>query len=197
MNTKPTNPKDAIGSKKVSPSTVPAHILMSVSLAMLEGAIKYARHNYRVAGVRSSIYYDAALRHLLSWWEGEDIDPDSGLSHLDKCIASLVVLKDALVMSKLNDDRPPKMPVGWIQDLNKKAAELIERLPPSKEPFTELSYRDSELYKEQEQSKRDIEFKNKYAKSYTVTTPSGEKEIKDNWKDVQESTLSGVAFTKV
>jgi len=148
IETKPTNPKDAIGSKKVSPSCVPSHVLMSVSLAMLEGAIKYGRHNYRVAGVRASIYYDAALRHLMAWWEGQDVDPDSNLFHLDKCIACLVVLKDALVNSKLNDDRPPAMiNQEWVQELNKKAEELIAKLPPAVEPYTEEGYRQTELFK--------------------------------------------------
>lgn len=188
---KPTNPKDAIGSKKVSPSTVPAHVLMSASLAMLEGAIKYARHNYRVAGVRSSVYYDASLRHLFAWWEGEDIDPDSGLSHIDKAIASLIVLKDAMVMDKLTDDRPPKMASGWIQELNKKAEALIEKLPPSKEPFTELNYKDSELYKEQPLKFINIppvsEYYNGQYKDnievYLVNTPKGKQTISDDWQE--------------
>lgn len=67
---KPTNPKDAIGSKKMHVSTVPAQVVGELGLAMLEGACRYGRHNYRIAGVRASVYYDAAMRHLMSWWEG-------------------------------------------------------------------------------------------------------------------------------
>lgn len=106
--TKPTNPKDAVGSTKPPLSTIPGTVLMELGTAMLEGALKYGRHNYRVAGVRSSIYYDATMRHLIAWWEGEDIDPDSGLSHITKAIASLVVLRDAQLCGKIEwDDRPP------------------------------------------------------------------------------------------
>ena len=64
MDTKPTNPKDAIGIKKVPFSTVPARVIAEIGLAMLEGAAKYGRHNYRVSGVRASVYYDAAMRHI-------------------------------------------------------------------------------------------------------------------------------------
>ena len=78
---KPTNPKDAVGIKKAPMSTVSAAVLAEVGVGMLEGALKYGRHNYRGVGVRASVYYDATIRHLFSWWEGEDTDPDSQLSH--------------------------------------------------------------------------------------------------------------------
>lgn len=103
---KPTNPKDAIGIKKAPMSTVSALVLAEVGVAMLEGAAKYGRHNYRAVGVRSSVYYDATRRHLDKWWEGEDLDPDSSLSHITKAITSLVVLRDAMIQGKLEDDRP-------------------------------------------------------------------------------------------
>jgi hypothetical protein len=102
---------------------------------MLEGA-KYGRHNYRVAGVRSSVYYDAALRHLTAWWEGQDEDPDSGLSHIVKAICCLVVLRDAMHNEKLNDDRPPPLKdQGWVQKFNEKAKEILGRITPLP-PFT-------------------------------------------------------------
>ena len=77
-NIKDSNPKDAIGIKKVSFSTIPAPVVAEIGLAMLEGARKYRRHNYRAIGVRASVYYDAFMRHVTAWWEGEDTDPDSG-----------------------------------------------------------------------------------------------------------------------
>jgi len=136
---KDSNPKDAVGIKKVPFSTVPARIMAEVGLALLEGARKYGRHNYRAIGVRASVYYDASLRHLGAWWEGEDIDPDSGLSHITKAIAGLVVLKDSMEMGNWVDDRPPKIKQGWVQELNKKAEEIIAKYPNSKEPYTELN----------------------------------------------------------
>lgn len=129
MTSKPSNPKDSVGIKKTPMSTVPTGVMMEVGVAMLEGALKYGRHNYRSIGVRSSVYYDAAIRHLASWWEGEDIDPDSGLSHIAKAIASLVVLRDSMMQGNLNDDRPPKSPEAWMADLNKKVEELLKKYP--------------------------------------------------------------------
>lgn len=135
--TKETNPKDAVGIKKVPMSPVPAQVSMEIGLAMLEGARKYRRHNYRIAGVRMSVYYDAAMRHLMAWWEGEDLDPDSGLSHITKALASLVVLRDAMIQGKCQDDRPPKSPAGWVGRLNQIAAEIIDKYPKELEPYTE------------------------------------------------------------
>src|SRR5690606_12460121 len=133
---KDTNPKDAVGIKKAPFSTVSAAVNAELGIALLEGARKYGRHNYRIAGVRASVYYDAALRHLAKWWEGEDTDRDSGLSHITKAIASLVVFRDAQICDNWIDDRPPPIPADFIENLNKTAAEIIERYPNALPPFT-------------------------------------------------------------
>lgn len=134
VKSKPSNPKDAVGIKRVPFSTVPANVTAEVGLAMLEGALKYGRHNYRVIGVRASVYYDAALRHLTRWWEGEDIDPDSGLPHLVKALASLYVVRDSQHMGNLVDDRPPSSP-EWCSRLNDMASDLVSAYPEPKQAF--------------------------------------------------------------
>lgn len=136
MNKKETNPKDALGIKRVPFSTVPMVPVAEVGLAMLEGALKYGRHNYRVSGVRSSVYFDAAMRHLVRWWEGEDIDPDSGLPHITKAIASLIVLRDAQVNNMEIDDRPPVVR-EWVSELNQKAKDLVDGCSEPMLPFTQ------------------------------------------------------------
>lgn len=133
---KDTNPKDAVGIDKVSISCVPLNVLLEVALAMQEGALKYGRHNYRAVGVRASVYVDATFRHLAAWWEGEDKDPDSGLPHLIKAIACLVVVSDARARHQLNDDRPPASPKDMISFLNSQAKSLNERYPDPKPAVT-------------------------------------------------------------
>ena len=109
---KKQNPKDKIGTKKPRfYSGLPANVTKEVSIGMLEGAIKYGRHNYRIAGVRASVYIDATIGHLFDYWEGQDIDPDSNLHHITKAIASLYVLRDAQLTNMCEDDRPPKSDV--------------------------------------------------------------------------------------
>lgn len=134
-NVKESNPKDAVGTKRVPFSTLPARPAAEVGLAMLEGALKYGRHNYRAIGVRSSVYYDACLRHLTAWWEGEDIDPDSGLPHIIKAAACLFVLRDSQLIGNVVDDRPPSHESGWQKELNSMAVSLIDKYPNPKEAF--------------------------------------------------------------
>jgi hypothetical protein len=129
VDVKPTNPKDAVGIGKVPFSTIPANVIGEVGLALMEGARKYGRHNYRDSGVRASIYYDSSLRHLTDWWEGMDLDEDSGLSHVSKAIAGLIILRDSMMQGNWIDDRPPPATEGWQQELNEKAKALIEKYP--------------------------------------------------------------------
>lgn len=108
------NPKDRVGRTKPGLSCVPCPVLFEVGAAMAEGARKYGRHNWREQAISASVYYDAALRHLMAFYEGEDIDPDSGLSHVTKAIAGLCVLRDAMLRGKWKDDRPPASGGGWL-----------------------------------------------------------------------------------
>lgn len=134
-NVKDSNPKDAIGITKAPISTVSFPVMGELGVAMLEGALKYGKHNYREIGVRASVYLDACInRHLGAWIEGEDTDPDSGLSHLVKAMACLMILRDAQMRGKLVDDRPVGT-TGHIQFLNDKVKELLARYPEPKEPF--------------------------------------------------------------
>lgn len=139
MSTKPTNPKDAVGSTKPPMSVVPFGFLLEMGVGMLEGACKYSRHNYRDAGVRISIYVDAAMRHIMRFWEGQDIDPDSGINHLTKAACCLAVIRDAQMNSKCFDDRPPKMPEGWYEEIERRTKELLSRYPNPLPPTTEVT----------------------------------------------------------
>ena len=123
---KQSNPKDLVGSKKAPLSTLPFRVLWRVGLAMLEGMVKYGRHNYRAVGVRASVYFDGAMRHLGAWWEGEDIDPDSGFNHIDKLIADLMVLRDSMLGGNWEDDRPPRR-LEDFPSLHAEAKRIVEQ----------------------------------------------------------------------
>ena len=148
MNTKPTNPKDALGTKKAPLHLVPTGPLYKVGLAMLEGGRKYGAHNYRAMGTRASVYYDAAMRHITQWWEGEDVDPDSGIHHLMKAAACLFVQRDSQMMGNDVDDRPIKYPYCLPLDkFNKQAAGVVEKYQECTEPFTEVRKNDEQKMK--------------------------------------------------
>lgn len=122
------NPKDLFGVTKVPRSTVSAPVIAELGVAMLEGALKYGRHNYRHVPILASVYYDALNRHMDAWWEGEDIDPDSGISHVTKAIATLVVLRDSMIRGKLSDDRPVGT-VGFLSVLDDRVKALLAKYP--------------------------------------------------------------------
>lgn len=102
---KPSNPKDIIGSSKLPLHLWPATATAHGSLALMDGALKYGRSNWRKVGVRATIYADAAERHLKAWVEGQDVDPDSGLHPLAHLLACAAILLDAEAAGNLNDDR--------------------------------------------------------------------------------------------
>lgn len=136
-NKKDTNPKESVGIKKWRYfSTIPLTVICELGIAMLEGARKYGRHNYRVSGVKSSVYIDAAMGHITQWYEGEDVDKDSGLSHLVKAMACLVIIRDAMIQGKLNDDRPPAGNLDAVRtNLQKVVDELFEKYPDAKDAY--------------------------------------------------------------
>lgn len=70
---------------------VPTALHRAVGRSLGHGAAKYAPHNYR-RGMLWSEPYSALQRHLTAWNDGEDIDADSGLSHLDNAAAMLSFL---------------------------------------------------------------------------------------------------------
>jgi hypothetical protein len=151
---KPTNPKDAVGIRKPRfYSGMSAHVRRLVSIGMMEGAMKYGRHNYRPAAVRGSVYYDATNEHMDCWWEGEDLDPDSGLPHVIKAICSLYVLADAIITGNLVDDRPPRTvsPRDMVNKYQPLIDRLFERYPNPEEAFTHLNSAVDSLVKTEEE----------------------------------------------
>lgn len=111
-DTKATNPKDAIGGKKLPLHLIPGSAKSVMALAFLEGALKYGKYNWRIAGVRASIYLDAMERHLEKFKNGENCDPDTGVPHLGSIMACAAIIIDASLCDQLNDDRPPEAPVS-------------------------------------------------------------------------------------
>jgi hypothetical protein len=123
-----TNPKDLVGSDKL-----PLHLWPETATAMgclgcLDGMLKYGRANWRHAGVRASIYVDAVHRHMNKWFEGEVLDPDSGIPHLSHAIACIAIIIDSEAAGKLNDDR--NTPGGY--------AKLIGEITPHVKRLKEL-----------------------------------------------------------
>ncbi|KKM76136.1 hypothetical protein LCGC14_1383150 [marine sediment metagenome] len=111
-----TNPKDAIGSKKLPLHLVPDTLTIMACPSFLEGALKYGQFNWRVYGVRLSIYISALERHLKKYKNGEDRDPKTLVHHLSSVIACAAIILDAEACKMLTDDRPPHHPTSELID---------------------------------------------------------------------------------
>lgn len=106
---KDTNPKDA-----AAVTRIPLWLLSPIAkahwaLAQFAGFLKYGGWNWRVAGVRASVYLSAAQRHLDAYLSGEEHDPIDGTHHLANIMACCAILLDARAAGKLTDDRPPSV----------------------------------------------------------------------------------------
>jgi len=106
------NPKNAFGLAKPPIHLIPGAALVQVAMVMKLGAEKYGAANWRDTKVTASTYVGAAQRHLLSWYDGEGIDPESGASHIAHMVACGLILLDALACGKFIDDRPTPAPTG-------------------------------------------------------------------------------------
>jgi hypothetical protein len=100
------NPKDAAGRKKTPLGLVPWVGVVALSRVMKLGAAKYGPNNWRRSNPCATVYVEAAMRHLLAYLDGQDIDPESKESHLAHVMANMCILMDAAAVGSLNDDRP-------------------------------------------------------------------------------------------
>ena len=92
-------------------SLMPLHLLEGTVRVWMYGAKKYAAWNW-AKGMAWSVPYACALRHLISWYRGEEVDPESGESHLDHVICNIMMLKQFEESYREGDDRPPKKMFG-------------------------------------------------------------------------------------
>ena len=72
---------------------LPLPALRGVVKVLMHGAKKYDDHNWQ-RGTSWETYWNAAMRHMDAfWWDDEDNDPDSGMSHLDHAMCCLLFLR--------------------------------------------------------------------------------------------------------
>lgn len=79
--------------------------LMELAKVAGFGASKYARYNF-LKGYDWSLSYDALQRHLHQFWSGEDVDAESGFSHLGHAAWHCLALLAFMQRNAGTDDRP-------------------------------------------------------------------------------------------
>jgi hypothetical protein len=79
--------------------------LEEIALVLAHGARKYGRDNWR-GGMKWSRLYDALLRHVEAFIDGEDLDRETGLPHLAHAGCNIFFLLEYMRLGKGEDDRP-------------------------------------------------------------------------------------------
>lgn len=89
-----------------------AEALEGLAAVLSFGAEKYAPNNWR-KGMQYSRLSGALLRHLFAIQRGEDIDPESGLPHIDHVGCCWMFLSNYMKNAKYKslDDRPHNDPL--------------------------------------------------------------------------------------
>ena len=84
---------------------VPPEVLLGVGDIMEVGKAKYGNTGNWTKGIKYSRVYASVMRHMLKWYSGEDLDPESGQSHLHHAIANIMFLSfyDFRGMNHLDD----------------------------------------------------------------------------------------------
>jgi hypothetical protein len=100
------NKKDAVGATKAPTSCIPSAGIFAMGAAMQDGGDKYDPFNYREAQVTASVFFNAMMRHLLDWWEGQDFADDSKVHHLGHLLAGGAIVLDGISNGNFVDDRP-------------------------------------------------------------------------------------------
>lgn len=85
-------------------SLLPIRAIEEIIKVLMKGAEKYDADNWR-KGTDWSRYYDALNRHIKAFWEGEENDPEWGLSHLAHAGCCLLFLLTFQLTGKGTDDR--------------------------------------------------------------------------------------------
>lgn len=97
--------KDAIGNRqKPRLSLMPMEAMYDVGDALTYGETHYGTSNWK-KGIPVSYLIDAALRHLLQFASGEDLDKDSKCPHLGSAMANISFASWMMRHKKKMDDR--------------------------------------------------------------------------------------------
>ena len=79
-------------SNKPRHSLLPKGAVNSVIEVLEFGAKKYSADNWQEVDNAKERYYNAAMRHIDSWWNGEKCDPETGIHHLAHAATNLFFL---------------------------------------------------------------------------------------------------------
>lgn len=75
-------------------SLMPSHAEEEIVRVLTFGAKKYDRENWRKVPDAKNRYYAAARRHIEAWRRGEELDKETGVTHLAHAACCLLFLME-------------------------------------------------------------------------------------------------------
>jgi len=127
---KPTNPKDAIGIKKV-----PMSCLSSQAVTLIARSYEAEKLDRIAHDPKFSTLFNAAVANAMNFWEGtnDNVSPP----YWARMMAHIMALRAAELEGVLEDDRDRDGGLH-VAELNAAAATIIAKYPDCVAPFTEL-----------------------------------------------------------
>jgi len=93
------------GKPKLSMVMEAPNALRGCAQVLMKGEEKYARNNWK-KGLPFTGVLDSMQRHVLAFQEGEDLDPETGLPHVDHILCNALFLSELFHSKKEQcDDR--------------------------------------------------------------------------------------------
>jgi hypothetical protein len=100
---------DTVGRKhdqgKLRWGLLPWDALREIVRVLMKGAAKYAPGNWEHVPEARDRYFDALIRHVTAWYEGERNDPEWGLHHLAHACCCLLFLLALSLRGKIDGEK--------------------------------------------------------------------------------------------
>jgi hypothetical protein len=100
---------------KLKWSLVPMRALEPMVQVLMFGATKYSPNNWQ-KGMSYCTIYDSMQRHINSFMEGEDNDPDSKMHHIGHILCNALFLSWMIIFKPEYDDRNNFKPMVLSND---------------------------------------------------------------------------------
>ena len=95
-------------SAKPKMNLLPPKAVMEVAKVLTFGAEKYDAENWRKLEDLQNRYTAGALRHIFAHMDGEELDPETNLSHLAHAMCCLLFKLEIELEERLKEEEPRK-----------------------------------------------------------------------------------------
>ena len=102
-------------SEKPKMNLLPPKAIVEISKVLTFGAAKYDAENWRKLDDLQNRYTAGALRHIFAHMDGEELDPETNLSHLAHAMCCLLFKLEIELEERAEKERPRETDVSEYQ----------------------------------------------------------------------------------